>query len=45
MRTSLSRCLGVNRVRTRLTVWHVFVLAGVLGLAREAAPAVAAKSS
>jgi len=30
MRTSLSRLFGLRRVRTRLTVWYVCVLAGVL---------------
>jgi len=30
MRTSFARMFGVRRVRTRLTLWYVFVLAGVL---------------
>lgn len=30
MRASLTRWLGISRVRTRLTVWYVCVLAGVL---------------
>ena len=32
MGTSLGRMFGVRRVRTRLTLWYVFVLAGVLVL-------------
>src|ERR1700733_8671924 len=30
MRRSLARIFGVRRVRTRLTLWYVFVLASVL---------------